>query len=160
MKKTLTAAILAVLLLAGCGAGENTPGAASSAPADFPVVGEPSRFSGDPLETVTAALECSQYPGDTQDLTISVTNTGQAEASVGAADLELLQDEVWYSLNLAPRDGGYWGPPADLYYISPGQTRSFSLALAAYGSPLKAGRYRVVFSTPEGSYAAVEFDIT
>ncbi len=113
-----------------------------------------SPYQGAPLEQYAAQTEQEQYGRGVTEVKISIRNDGETAHEFNLPILEGQQNGIWYSLKKDAEN-----TVADLLYIEPGETKTYSLWMKSYGK-LAPGRYRAVFQTWENTnYITAEFNI-
>jgi len=107
-----------------------------------------------PMEQYAAQTEQEQYRSDDTEIKIMVRNVGETMHELDHPVLEWQRDGTWYSLKKEEKH-----TTANLLYIRPGETKTFSLWTKSYGK-LDPGHYRAVFQVWESAdYIFAEFDV-
>ncbi len=142
----ITAAVLALVLALCWYFAGNRPGQMKTA-------GKSPRQSA-PMEQYAAQTEQEQYYRGCAEIKILVRNDGETMHELDHPILEWQRDGTWYSLKKIEEH-----TTANLLYIRPSETKTFSLWTESYGK-LDPGHYRAVFQVWESTdYISAEFDI-
>lgn len=114
-----------------------------------------SPYQTAPVEQYAAQTEREQYHRGCAEIKILVRNDGETMHELDHPVLEWQRDGTWYSLKKEEEH-----TTANLLYIEPGRTKTFSLWTRSYGK-LDPGHYRAVFQVWESTdYISAEFNIS
>ena len=95
---------------------------------------------------------CKQYPLSAEQISVTVSNTGDYSGEIDKPILEQKRGNTWYSVK--PEElSGHTLITSELLYVLPGSPRTFALSLEPYRSHLSPGEYRFVF----GLHASAQF---
>ena len=99
-----------------------------------------SPYTGHSSNEFVCSSQQTQYPINTDQITISISNTGDYSGELEKPHLEVLKGNTWHII-ITPQED----MTSNLLTFPPGCTDSFDLFLSQYQPNLTPGRYRAVF---------------
>ena len=111
-----------------------------------------SPYTGRSSDSFLCTSSCKQYPLSAEQISVTISNTGDYSGEIDKPILEQKRSNTWYSVK--PEElSGHTLITSELLYVLPGSPRTFALSLEPYRSHLSPGEYRFVF----GLHASAQF---